>query len=107
MYHYIPYSADGGGLLCRDPADVREELASVRTLLAEGERRLTEAESIKDELLAVLSHANATPELMTALDGVIADCEERKATLEALWERTDSLAEELADAVFLLRGMPA
>lgn len=106
MYHYIPYTAEGGGLLWRDPADVREELTAIRSLLAESERRLSEAESKKEELIAAITHT-ATPEHLSALDAIVNDCEERKATLEELWARTDSLREELSDALFLLRGVSA
>ena len=105
MYHYIPYTATGGGLLWRDPADVREELSAIRTLLGESERRLSEAESLKEELIETLAHSTVTPENLISLDAVVNDCEERKAMLEELWERTDALREELSDALFLLRGI--
>ena len=104
MYHYIPYTATGGGLLFRDPAEIRDELAEIRTLLKRTEERMAEAESVKEEILLSLAGNEKDTEELRALDTVVEDCTALKKTLEELWERTDGLAEELSDSLFLVRG---
>ena len=104
MYRYMPYTAEGGGLLLRDPAEIRTELSDIRALLRRTEEKMAEAESAKEEILLTLTGNERDAEGLRALDGVVEDCTTLKKTLEELWERTDSLAEELSDSLFLVRG---
>ena len=105
MYHYIPCTAGHrGGILYRDPADIREEMRSIRCLLQKTEERMHEAEEVKEEWLALSERDESSPEALLVLDAVVADCEEVKRTFEELWARTDGLSEELADTLTLLRG---
>lgn len=104
MYHYMPYTAEGGGRLFRDPAEIRTELSEIRSLLTRTEARMAEAESVKEEILLALAENEGDAEGLRALDSVVEDCTSLKKTLEALWERTDGLAEELSDSLFLVRG---
>lgn len=104
MYHYMPYTPEGGGFLFRDPAEIRAELSEIRTLLARTEERMAEAESVKEEILLSLTENGGNGEGLRALDSVVEDCTALKKTLEELWERTDGLAEELSDSLFLVRG---
>lgn len=104
MYHYIPCSRDnGGGVLFRDPSDIREELADIRRLLQTTEKRMQSAESTKEELLLLLG-STAEREQLASLSGVVEDCEELKHRYEELWAMTDALSEELSDTLYLLGG---
>ena len=108
MYHYMPYTEnDAGGVLFRAPRVIREELLSIREELKTAEGRMEEAEARKEELLLTLSASPSDTESLTALGEIVEDSEELKGRLEELWERIDTLSEELSDALFLLYGTPA
>lgn len=104
MYRYMPYTAEGGGVLLRDPAEIRAELSDIRALLKRTEEKMAEAESAKEDILLALTGNEKDTEGLRALDSVVEDCTALKKTLEELWERTDGLAEELSDSLFLVRG---
>lgn len=105
MYHYIPCSAGhSGGLLYRDPADIKEELLTIRTLLLNAEERMREAEEIKEIWLATADRADAPSETLAILDAAVAECEEVRHTFLLLSERTDGLREELSETLIYLRG---
>ncbi len=104
MYHYISYTAEGGGRLLRDPADIREELGGVRALLSETERRIEAVEEKKEELLTLLGSSCDTPSYLSALSEVVDESDALKRRLEGLREQTDTLGEELSCSLLLLRG---
>ncbi len=107
MYHYMPYTQEHApGVLFRAPRAIREELLLAREQLKAAEGRLSEAETRKEELLLSLSGEHTDAEGLLALRGIVEDAEELKAHLEELWEKVDTLAEELSDALFLLHGTP-
>lgn len=105
MYHYIAYSAEGGGRLLRDPAEIREEMAAIRDLLARTEERMQAAEEKKEELILLLGEGDGAPACLPELREVVDESESLKRRMEGLWERTDLLGTELSDALYLLRGI--
>ena len=106
MYHYIPYYAEhGGGILYRDPADIREEIGAIRTLLTSTAKRMQEAEEMKEELLLTMDGVHPLPhDSLMALAEVVEDCGSLKREFEELWERADGLASELGESLSLLQG---
>ena len=104
MYHYILRSREGGGRLLRDPADIREELGGIRTLLAETEGRMKKVERKKEALLVLLDEGLESPPYLTALTEVLDEGELLKSRMKGLSERTELLGAELSDTLHLLRG---
>ena len=104
MYHYILRSATGGGCLLRDPADIREELGGIRTLLLKTEADITAAERKREALLVLLGNGLDTPPYLPALSEVVDESEGLKRRMDELLERTDLLRSELSESLRLLRG---
>ena len=103
MYHYILRSAEGGGRLLRDPADIREELGGIRTLLLETEEKIKTAERRKEALLLLLGEHVNVPPYLAALSETVDESERLKGRMQGLLERTDLLAAELSETL-ILRG---
>lgn len=106
MYHYISVTADHhGGILYRDPDDIREEITAIRGLLNTTANRMREAERLKEELLLALSRS-ALPGAVcaAALDSIVEDCSEMKRSFEELWEQADCLADELSETLAFFGG---
>lgn len=106
MYHYSQETRTSAGFLWREPEDIREELSSIRLLLSDAERRMEAAERAKEDILEALGDATPTPEQIQTLERAVEECATQKTRLEELWDRTDSLGEELADSLFLFHGIP-
>lgn len=104
MYHYILRSAEGGGRLLRDPADIREELGGIRSLLIKTEADIKATERKKEALLVLLEEGLDTPPYLGALAEAVDKSERLKRRMEELLERTDVLGSELSDSLCLLRG---
>lgn len=108
MYHYTHYSEDAArsGTLRRDTDVIRDELAEVRRELAEAEAHLKECEDRKEELVLLLT-ADTTPELCETLAEIVAECEEVRDSIGAIFERVEALAEELSETLWWLRRTSA
>ena len=92
-------------ILWREPDEIREEIDLVRELLRATQGSLGESERRREELLLALSDEGYEDhERIRELEMLCEECDEIKATLESLWERVDTLAEELEDARYFLRG---
>ena len=107
MYHYSHafYRTSFGEALWRSPEEIREEIELLRELLRRAQDNMTAAERAKEELLLVISeHENPTEEQIERLEAVVECCEETKDLLEELWQRADTLSEELSDTLFWLKG---
>ena len=110
MYHYIPGGdrSSLGEVLWGDPEEIRDEITLIRELLRKTQANMSAAEQAKEELLLSLSDSeHPDAERVRQLESVVESCEEAKSLLEDLWQRADTLSEELSDTLWWLRGATA
>ena len=110
MYHYVsnPCRTALGESLWRDPQEIREEIALIRDLIQRAQARMLACEEAREELLLSLDGSDApSAEQIRQLEEVVECCEEVKGMIEELWQRADTLSEELSDTLWWLQGATA
>lgn len=109
MYRYIGSAYAGSACLVREPAAIRAELCELEEELHRTEERMKDATRRKEEVHRCLQAGKhpSDPTLLATLDEIVFECDEIHDTMLSLCDRVDTLAEELCEAIYRLRGMRA